>query len=213
MDFFFFSPLRNHLSKQPSDPFHSQRWKRDLGLGGGPVSGRSSRQQGRSGAPHRALDRHAELRLCGLRTGSVHRWTQQGHTADRPVPEHDWHQVFMQQADGETVRQQPLQKQRGLQGGVEPLHLRLHWDWLLGFFLWERWAYFNSKFSASASQLSVRDPAIDFDWRLIDFLVKDFLKNYISAAVLLNPCVASMVWNSVVDCKMYVWLLAFALYL
>lgn len=35
--------------------------------------------------------------------------------------------------------------------------------------------------------------AIDFDWRLIDFLVKDFLKNYISAAVLLNPCVASMV--------------------
>lgn len=74
--FFFSLPsLRNHLSKQPSDLFHSQRWKWDLGLGGGPVSGRTSRQQGRSGAPHRALDCHAELRLRGLRAGSVHRWT------------------------------------------------------------------------------------------------------------------------------------------
>lgn len=150
---FCFSPLRNHLSKQPSDPFHSQWWKWDLGLGRRPVSGWTSRQQGGSGPPHRALDRHAELRLRGLRAGSVHRWTQQGHTADRPVPEHDRHQVFVQQVDGETVRQQPLQEQRGLQGGMEPLHLRLHWDRLLGFFLWERWAAFHSNVSASASQL------------------------------------------------------------
>lgn len=44
-----------------------------------------------------------------------------------------------------------------------------------------------------------------FDCGVIDFLVKDFLKNCISAAVL-NPCVASVVLNSVVDCKIYVWL-------
>lgn len=150
MFFFFFPPLRDHLSKQPSDPFHSQRWKWDLGPGGGPISGRSSRQQGRSGAPNRALDRHAQLWLRGLRAGSLHRWAKQGHPADRPVPEHDRHQVFVQQADGETVWQQPLQEQRGLQGGVEPLHLWLHWDWLLGFFLWQRWDDVNSKFSASA---------------------------------------------------------------
>lgn len=168
------SPSRNHLGKQPSDPFHSQWWKWDLGPGGGPISGWTSRQQGRSGAPHWALDRHAELRLCGLCAGSVHRRTQQGHTADRSVPEHDGHQVFLQQADRETVWQQPLQEQRGLQGGVEPLHLRLHWDWLLGFFLWERWDYFHSTVSVCASQLSVSANVIGFVWRLIDFLVKDF---------------------------------------
>lgn len=171
-----YSPFRNHLSKQPSDPFHSKWWKWDLGPGGGPVSGWASRQQGWSGAPHRALDRHAELRLRGLRAGPVHRWTQQGHTADRSVPEHDRHQVVVQQADGETVRQQPLQEQRGLQGGVEPLHLRLHWDWLLGFLLWQRWGYFYTHFSVCASLPSVSDNVIGFVWRLIDFLVKDLFK-------------------------------------
>lgn len=54
----------------------------------------------------------------------------------------------------------------------------------------------------------VCDPAIGFGWGVIDFLVKDFLKNCISSAVL-NPGVASVAWNSVVDCKIYVWLLGF----
>lgn len=202
-----FFPLRNHLSKQSPDPFHSQWWKWDLGPGGGPVPGWTSRQQGGPGAPHRALDRHAELRLRGLRAGSVHRRSQQGHTPDRTVPEHDRHQVFVQQADGETVRQQPLQEQRGLQRGVEPLHLRLHWDWLLGFFLWKRWDHFQSHFSVCSHQLSVSDR----DYWLVDFLAKDFLKNLMSAAVLLAPWVASVVWNS--DREIYTWLLGFALHL
>lgn len=78
------------------------------------------------------MDRHAQLRLRGLRAGSVHRRTQQGHPADCPVPEYDGHQVVVQQGVGQTVRQQPVQEQRGVQGGLEPLRLRLHRNGLLG---------------------------------------------------------------------------------
>ena len=105
-----FLPSRHHLSKQPSNPVHSKWGKWDFGPRGGPVSGWSARQQGGPGVPHWALDRYAQLRLCGLCAGSVHRWTQQGHPADSTIPEHDWHQVVMQQGDGETVWQQSLQE-------------------------------------------------------------------------------------------------------
>lgn len=110
----YFSPSRHHLSKQPPYPFHSQRGKWDLGPRGGPLFGRPAWQQGGPGAPHRALDRDAQLRLRGLRAGSVHRRTQQGHPADSSVPEHDWHQVFVQQGNRETVWQQSVQEQRCL---------------------------------------------------------------------------------------------------
>lgn len=109
-----FLSFRHNLGKQPPDPFHSQRGEWDLGPGGGPLSGWSAWQQGGPGAPHRAVDRYAQLRLRGLRAGSVHRRAQQGHPADSSVPEHDGHQVFVQQGDGETVRQQSLQEQRGV---------------------------------------------------------------------------------------------------
>lgn len=133
IDFFpLFSTSRHHLSKQPPDSIHSQWGEWDLGPGGRPLPWRFARQQGRPGAPHRAVDCYAQLRLRGLRAGSVHWWTQQGHPADRPVPEHDGHQVVVQQGVGQTVRQQPVQEQRGVQGGLEPIRLRLHWNGLLG---------------------------------------------------------------------------------
>uniref|UniRef100_A0A0E9TKF2 Uncharacterized protein n=1 Tax=Anguilla anguilla TaxID=7936 RepID=A0A0E9TKF2_ANGAN len=56
---------------------------------------------------------------------------EQGHPADRRGTERGRHQALLQQGQREAVRELPLQEQGGLQGGLEPLHLRLHGDRLL----------------------------------------------------------------------------------
>lgn len=72
--FFFF--FRHHFHQHPAYCLHGPWRKWDPGLGWQSLPGRSTGEQAGLGVPHRGVDGIAQLRLRGLHSGSVHRWTE-----------------------------------------------------------------------------------------------------------------------------------------
>lgn len=72
----FLYSFRHHFNQHSAYCLHGPWRKWDPGLGWQSLPGRSTREQAGAGVPHRGVDGAAQLRLCGLHSGSVHRWTE-----------------------------------------------------------------------------------------------------------------------------------------
>lgn len=135
--FFFF--CRHHLHQHPPHCLHGPRRERDPGPGWQPLPGGSAGEQDGPGVPNRGVDGVAQLRLRGLHSGSVHRRPEQGRATPGRDPEGHGGQTLLLQGASQTVPEQPVPKQRRLQGGLEPLRVRLLRYWIPRPLLWKRY--------------------------------------------------------------------------
>ena len=87
------------------------------------------------------VDGSVELRLRGLHQRPVRGRSEQRHPAAGWGPEGGGGEAVLLQRITQTVPVQPLPAQRHLQGGLEPLRLRLLRDGIPGTLLRERWGW------------------------------------------------------------------------
>lgn len=91
------------------------------------------------------VDSPVELRLRGLHQRPVCGRAEQRHPAAGRGPAGSRREALVLQRATQAVPVQPLPAQWHLQGGLEPLRLRLLWDGLPGTLLWERWGWRGKK--------------------------------------------------------------------